>query len=341
MQNTKLSLLILLIIIALATISLVVHSEDFLSAKNSTEDFSDFVEATMTDPNAQQKQQEKDEFNRRREERRKQKEAEQQSIQTYEQGLGENLGVNPIVYLSGKSKAEIYRLRKKFVAQSIFANANYQPSEEVFGGIVDGKPWIDANPCTIGSTGLQGTNKESEESRFISNPNMLVAIEYPFNFSNYKSQSWCEESETKLIPLEIRYLKEKNEIIVVYNYLPFMAPVGNKWFYVFNGINARDFGYKYAYVDNSKSTYKPHYKDPVNISNSVIEFQNFIHLGGACGHEGGCNNGSPRQTFLEFQDNFTEYKYKYREIYIKLWKNRPASTNSPADITERIILKWS
>ena len=57
MQNTKLSLLILLIIIALATISLVVHSEDFLSAKNSTEDFSDFVEATMTDPNAQQKQQ--------------------------------------------------------------------------------------------------------------------------------------------------------------------------------------------------------------------------------------------------------------------------------------------
>lgn len=341
MWKTKLSILALLVIIDLGTLSLVIHSGDFLSAKNSTDDFSDFVEATMTDPDAEQKQQEKDEFEKRREERRRQREAEQQNSQTYEQGLGVNLGVNPIVYLSGKSKADIYRLRKKFVAQSIFANPNYQPSEEVFGGIVDGKPWIDANPCTIGNTGLQGTNKESEESRFITNPNMLVAIEYPFHFSNYKSQAWCEESETKLIPLEIKYLKEKKEIVVVYNYLPFMAPIGNKWFYVFNGVNARDFGYKYAYVDNSKSTYQPHYTDSTNISNSVVEFKNFIHLGGACGHDGGCNNGSPRQTYLEFQDNFTEYKYKYREIYIKLWKNRPASKNSPADITERIILKWS
>lgn len=305
---------------------------------SQTNEIADFEEATMTEDETVQKQKlearkKEEELNKRREERIKQH-------QEHNQNLGEKLGVNPLAYLSGKPKSAIYRLRKKYVAQSLFANPNYQPSEAVFGGIVDGKPWINANPCSIDGSKRQGTNGFSEESRFITNPNMLVAIEYPFSFSN-QPNNWCEDSINQLVPKEINYSKENNEIIVVYNQLPFMAPVGNKWFYVFNGLNARDLGYKYAYVDNSKSTYKPHYTDTTNISNSVVEFQNYIHLGGSCGYESGCNNGSPRQTYLEFQDNFTEYKYRNREIYIKLWKNRPASKNSPADITERIVLRWS
>lgn len=334
--------LIVLAVLGLITCCLVLlmikdGSQNYL-VNSQTNEVTDFDEATMEESEEIKKRKIEDkkneeELNKRREERIKQHENNNQN-------LGEQLGVNSLVYLSGKSKSDIYRLRRKYVAQSLFAKPNYQPSEEVFGGIVDGKPWIDANPCSIGSSRRQGTNSFSEESRFITNPNMLVAIEYPFSFSNQPS-NWCEDSINQLVPKEINYSKENNEIIVVYNQLPFMAPVGNKWFYVFNGLNARDLGYKYAYVDNSKSTYKPHYTDSTNISNSVIEFQNYIHLGGSCGYESGCNNGSPRQTYLEFQDNFTEYKYKYREIYIKLWKNRPASKNSPADITERIVLIWS
>lgn len=296
-------------------------------ANTKTEEISDFSEATMTETAEKKKEKE-------------QKQEKQQKEHNDKVDLETDLGVNPLAYLSGKSKSDIYRLRKKYVAQSIFATPDYQPSEAVFGGIVDGKPWMDANPCSIDSAKRQGTKSFSEESRFITNPHMLVAIEYPFSFSN-GSISWCEDSINQLIPKKISYSKKNNEIIVVYNQLPFMAPVGNKYFYVFNGLNARDLGYKYAYVDNSKSTYKPFYTGSTNISNSVIEFQNYIHLGSSCGYESGCNNGSPRQNFIEFQDNFTEYKYQNREIYIKLWKNRPASKNSPADITERIILSWS
>ena len=78
-----------------------------------------------------------------------------------------------------------------------------------------------------------------------------------------------------------------------------------------------------------------------NLGTSVHEFQNYIHVGGSCGREGGCNNGSPRQSFSEFKSNATKYNYQNREIYIKLWKSMPTSPQSPADITERIILKWS
>lgn len=338
-MKEKISILILLVLISLGILVFTTKENgQSLFASTTTNEVAELDEATMTEDETVQKQKlearkKEEELNKRREERIKQH-------QEYSQNLGEKLGVNPLAYLSGKPKSAIYRLRKKYVAQSLFANPNYQPSEAVFGGIVDGKPWIDANPCSIDGSKRQGTNGFSEESRFITNPNMLVAIEYPFSFSN-QPNNWCEDSINQLVPQEINYSKEKNEIIVVYNQLPFMAPVGKKWFYVFNGLNARDFGYKYAYVDNTKSTYKPQYTDSTNISNSVVEFQNYIHLGGSCGYESGCNNGSPRQTYLEFQDNFTEYKYQYREIYIKLWKNRPASKNSPADITERIVLRWS
>lgn len=253
----------------------------------------------------------------------------------------QTLTVNPLVCFSGKTKEQIYNIRKKAVANSIFANSNYQPSPSVFGGITSGKPWINANPCTEAGTRHQGTREISEEARFIMNPNMLVAIEYPFHFSHYKSLDWCHDPVNQMIPEKIQYSKSKKEIIVTYNRLPFMAPIGKPYFYIFNGVNARDLGYNFAYVDNSKSTYKPYFTSQTNIGNTVIEFQNFIHVGSSCGIEGGCNNGSPRQYYLEFQDNFKEYKYRNREIYIKLWKNRPISPKSPADITQRIILKWS
>lgn len=252
----------------------------------------------------------------------------------------ENLGVNSLLYLSGKSKQDIYKIRKKAVANSIFATPNYQPSEEVFGGIESGKPWTSVEPCSETTSSASRIKGYSEESRFINNPNMLVAVEYPFIWNN-QPQSWCEDKHNQMVPTSIKYSKSKNEIIVTYYSIPFMAPVGKPWFYDLNGLNARDLGYKYAYIDNSKSTYKPHFTDSRNITNSVIEFQNYIHVGGSCGHSVGCNNGSPRQSFLEFQDNFTDYNYKNREMYIKLWKKRPNSPNDPADIVERIVFTWS
>ena len=246
-----------------------------------------------------------------------------------------DVDVNYPVSLSYKSKEGIYALRKKYVQKSIFNIQNYQPSDEVFGQIVSGKPWYSLEICKDINTKLAKVEGASEEARFLVNPTMLVAIEYPFLWSDTDNSEFCNSSVNQLIPTRISYSKSKNEITVNYAKLPFSA--NEPYFYDFNGVNANDLGYKYVYVDLSKSTFKPRFTNSSNnVSTRVQEFQNFIHLGSSCRHEGGCNNGSPRQPNLEFNMNQGEGR---AEIYIKLWRTKPASEKQEADITEKIVIE--
>ena len=237
---------------------------------------------------------------------------------------------------NGKTKEEILKLRKQYVATSIFANNYYEPSEEVFGEIESGKPWIANNICLDPETSASRTIGTSEESRFISNPSILVALEHPFNYEENNYQ-WCTNDVNTMQPEKVLYNDITNEISVFYKKLPFTTENGS--FYTFNGLNARDFGLKYAYVDLSKSTYQPEFANEENVSNTVTEFQNFIHVGNSCGVEGGCNNGSPHQPMLNFYYNREMAHGEYGTIYIKLWRNPPASPEDEADIIEKIILK--
>ena len=248
-----------------------------------------------------------------------------------------NVSVNPPIPLSYKSKAEVFALRMAAVEKSIFKNPSYKPSEEVFGGIEDGKPWISINSCVQMNDGKSDISGASEESRFILNPTALVMINYPFS-------NWCSAGEYKEHEniSAVSYDASKNEIIVTYYMLNFPTLTNNA-LYEFNGVNARDLGYKYAYVDKSKSTFDLQFTNDENIGNSVAEFQNFLHTGGSCKHESGCNNGSPYQPMLHFENPHKEnapYKNN-KEIYIKLWKNRPNSTYDAPDIVERIIIEKS
>ena len=143
-----------------------------------------------------------------------------------------------------------------------------------------------------------------------------------------------------MLPKKITYNGLKKEISVTYERLPFVTN-GNHAFYTFNGLNARDLGYKYAYVDKKQSTYEPEFTESDNISNTVIEFRNYIHVGGSCKHSQGCNNGSPRQSYLEFKENLSGNIDKESEIYIKLWKEMPSSPSAKPDIVEKIILEHS
>lgn len=248
--------------------------------------------------------------------------------------------VNEPTALSYKTKDEIYSIRTDYVQKSIFKNSAYKPSDDVLGAIDSGKPWVCADLCRNMETKLVRVDGPSEEARFLNNPSMLVAIEYPFTFSNGEEHSWCINPDNNLIPKKITYDGVNKEITVVYEHLPFTTN-GNHSFYTFNGLNARDLGYKWAYIDSSKSTYNVDFVDSENMANQVIEFQNYIHLGSSCGHSSGCNNGSPRQSYLEFKENNTEYLYQNREIYIKLWKNKPKSPSDKPDIIERIMFNWS
>lgn len=251
-----------------------------------------------------------------------------------------SLQVNALSELSYKSKEEIFNLRKSFVAKSIFSTPDYAPSQEVFGQIVGGKPWIANTHCFSAQRNMAVVDGVSEESRYINNPNALVSVEFRWlwKVNNPDNYYFCKSDYvTTMIPKEIFYNKSKNEIDVVYEQLPF---VDKKMFYILNGLNANDLGYKYAYLDKSKSTYHIDFVNRKNISNKIHKFCDYIHLGGSCKVPGGCNNASPRQPELEFiNKDMQNSTNKY--IYIKLWKNKPLTPFTKPDIVEKIIFEKS
>lgn len=246
--------------------------------------------------------------------------------------------VNPPTEFSYKTKEEIYNIRKEYVKTSIFSQNDYEPSDEVFGQIEDNKPWIANTVCKDPYNRSFRTDGPSEEARFINNPALLVAIEYPFSYSNYGAEFDCSGDAANLVPGSILYDRSAKLISVLYKKLPHSTDNGFS-FYTFNGLNARDLGYSYAYVDMSKSTYPIEFSGSSNISTGVIQFRNFIHLGNSCGVQGGCNNGSPRQTYLEFKQGDTDYTSQDGKIYIKLWRKKPDLPAQDADLTEIIIIK--
>lgn len=246
--------------------------------------------------------------------------------------------VNRPINLSGFTREQVFAHRKAAVQNSIFAADNYTPSEEVFGGIEDGKPWIAANICRDPNTRALRTDGPSEEDRWVGNPTILVALEYPFTRHGMEAAR-CTSEVDNLFPQAVSYDDRKKEITVEYDSLPFDAVKESNTFYQFNGVNARDLGYKYAHI--AQTTVPLMFTNPGdNIFTQVVEFGNFIHLGGSCGVSGGCNNGSPRQPVMEFkQIHALENDGKSGEITLKLWKERPSSILAPADLTEKIVIR--
>jgi len=241
--------------------------------------------------------------------------------------------VNNPVALSYKSKEEVYLIRKNAVENSIFKNRKYKPSNVIFGQIADGKPWMSMTYCCERGKPYP-VDGPSEEARFIVNPSALVMLECIFGI-------YCEDNEylPKLMPVSISYSEFNNEITVVYDKLT-IETLDNARYYTLNGVNARDFGYEYVYIDRSKSTYNLIFTNRDNVGNQVLSFQNYIHTGHSCRVPGGCNNGSPMQPMMSFENSHREgmpYE-KDKVIYIKLWKKEPISKDDKSDINVRIVI---
>lgn len=257
-----------------------------------------------------------------------------------------SIRVQKPVALSYKTKKEVYDIRKQYVSKLPFVDENYEPSEDVFGQIIDNKPWISIKSCRMSDSGKANIDGPSMESRYIVNPGLLVAAVYPFYSSypcdheKYKRNTEYEE------PFAIRYDKEKNEVTVTYRNLIYCLRENSPEWFSLKALNARDLGYKYIYVDKERSTFNFYFKEKVNASNTVTEILDYIHLGSSCAHESGCNNGSPNQPPLNFiypccHDKENAYYVKNRNIYIKLWKEKPSSPQQEADIVENIVFKDS
>lgn len=255
------------------------------------------------------------------------------------------ISVNEPIELTGKTRQEIYALRTQYVENSIFKVPGYTPSEEVYGQIDDTKPWIAVTACRWPENSAMPTRGPSEETRFINNPTVLIGVEQgwlgidenkPSVFKTHYGETFCTSPELNFIPKHISYDAQAKEITVVYSKPKVYITSTNNMYYL-NGKNARDLGFPYAYMDLSESLTVAQFANEANISNRVVQFQDFIHVGYNCGVSGGCNNGSPNQPMLNFNGNFPQEPSQI--FYFKLWRNKPHSPQDPADIVERIIFE--
>ena len=249
------------------------------------------------------------------------------------------ISIMPLTSYNEKTKEEIFEIRKEFVRNSIFKNTEYTPSEYALGQIESNKPWISTNVCnTDGRANIEG---DSEESRFLNNPSVLVAFDFPYNFNLASNKPECNDPKNNLMPIQVEYEESEKILTVKFEDLSFETPKNKNYLYQLKAINAVDFGYKYAYIDKTKSDFDEYlyFTEENNITNQITELKDFIHLGNSCGIEGGCNNGSPNQPMLQFK----LYPYENRPnkdavIYIKFWKEMPQNSNASPDFVEKIII---
>lgn len=247
----------------------------------------------------------------------------------------EDLRINPMSDYDYLSKKEVYDIRKKYVSESVWANDNYEPSEEVFGQIADNKPWWGDMRCDI--MDYKGDYHEHIEgdsmvSVQMNNPNALVGIGLPYiPWDDPYYGEFCTSEYSKFIPYSIKYNEKDKLFVTTYKILPELTTFGvwigkeNRFLPLeLSGLNARDFGYNYVWAVDTKNIKM---FNSGNVVENVQTFQDYIHLGGSCKYKDGCNNISPMQNGLLFN-----VKGLPAEIDLKLWKKHPSNKYSKADV---------
>lgn len=244
-----------------------------------------------------------------------------------------NLPINPLSEYNYKSKKEIYEIRKKHVMNSIFTSPKYEPNEEIFGQIQDGKPWYGVQTflCKNGEV----TKGVSYRSKFINNPTALIDVSNDIAYKYSSGNTECRDTKLwTLLVSKLSYHPKENIIIATYNAdKTFLEKTLQNWQPIldFDALNARDFGYYYGYAEKYNNL---EFNNRENISTGIYQFRDFIHTGQSCKVDGECNNQSPWQKELDFYLTGLP-----ATITFKLWKNQPISKFAPADIYYTIIIK--
>jgi len=236
----------------------------------------------------------------------------------------EQIQIHRLIKLDGESKANIYKARKQYVQEYPFlAPLNYEPSDTVFGQIVDGKPWWGMlGMCGYGP-GAKSIEGPSKESEFIINPFILIGIKNDNAVVSSRSPSIAYP-----VPLALFWDKEGKTATVTYDVRSFwtwqkrvcQSNIGDL---CLNTYNARDFGYAYFSID-------PDYSENISgtAMGTVAPNIQYIHCGGSCGYPGGCNNESPYQQETEIRVSKLP-----AHASVKLWRNHPDSAKAPSDMT--------
>ena len=244
--------------------------------------------------------------------------------------INKKIANNPLTNYNYASKQQIYDARKSFVEKSIFKSKTYKPNDEVFGQIVDGKPWFPISRMVCNQYSEKAPDGFSEESRFINNPAVLLGLDLVYYFND---PYVCKYQPT-LEPTEILYSHHNRTITITYGMSQFLNSLHDgyqaNYKFTLNALNAVDLGYKYAYAYNVENVKF----GPDAINSIIYELKYLIHLGNACKIKGGCNNGSPLQKELVF----SPYSLP-ANIDVYLWKEKPHSTDEPYDYRCKLIFK--
>ncbi len=253
----------------------------------------------------------------------------------------EVLNVNSPSEYDYLSKQQIFDIRKNHVKNSLFNNASYEPNTEVFGNIIDNKPWWGSIRCNqLNYKGDYHENIEgpSNVSVQMNNPNALVGLSMPYipwDIGNNKE--FCTSDYAKFLPLSLQYNRKDKLIVAKYKltkkFLKLRTNINGKltrYVIQLSGLNARDFGYDYMYIFDEKNIKM--YSEYNNATEDISTFRDYIHLGGSCKYKDGCNNISPMQNNLMFS-----VTHLPAEINIKLWKKKPINKYVKADMYYRII----
>ncbi|MDD2689338.1 MAG: hypothetical protein PHT41_04230 [Candidatus Omnitrophica bacterium] len=239
--------------------------------------------------------------------------------------------LNPTVELDFKTKKEIYELRTRYVMQypdlaGKLGKKNYVPSEEVFGQIIDARPWWGTVGQTFHGPGKRSIDGASEETRFLINPYLLVGLTPPnahiVNDPNIAPAAIFPE------PFELKWDVVQATATVKYDVSTFWDrarqyhfPEAQDHSLELIGYNAEDFGFKYLYIEAAKSR-----NVSVAAGSNVVQLKQFIHCGPSCGYPGGCNNMSPYQPELRITANTPA------TLYLKLWRKMPSSYTQQPDM---------
>ena len=247
-----------------------------------------------------------------------------------------NISINPMIELDFKTKAEIFEIRKQYVFQHPeLVNPNYEPSDEVFGSIEDNKPWWGILGICYYGPGKTGIKGLSEQSRFLCNPFLLVALRSPY--ANIVNNKKLPAKAIYPKPYNLQWRADASLAEVTYDVSTFFKQ-GGKYDYPsvkerrmdLLTYNAKDLGFPYLYIVFSKSknitTQQP--------SRQAVAIPETLHCGSSCGYPGGCNNVSPDYPYY----NLTIKKLPAR-IYIKLWQDAPQQAQQEADMVFILHLK--
>ena len=244
--------------------------------------------------------------------------------------------INPMEEFDFKKKSEIYEIRKTYVNAypqlvKLLVSGEYEPSDEIFGQIEDGKGWWGILGICYYGPGEQSIEGDSEESRFICNPFIPSApaetrarkitdpdLEPKAIYPEPVSINWDTKNMIVTAKYDMTtYLKESE--IYGYDYASEMKLVS---------YNAKDLGFLYFYIDSDESE-----NVKINIQENATLIPQFIHVGFESGYPGGCNNMSPAFTPLIITVEKVPAK-----VTVKYWREMPGSVENSPDLKEILYL---